>query len=153
MSPIGRHLKASSYQSAAQTEDAAELDKKIQKLKNQDLEIRIGDQSDHSHSSLHLATGVRMGNTKHWGLIRHEDGAESRSGLPLTQDMMSPLHCELNLTDTSVQQMKASYLSQQSPVSYTVVEPDHQVRAFALDNEVAESSMQEHEAPAVEVIE
>ena len=133
---IGRHLKGSSYYSAAQTEHAVELEQKILKLKSQDIDTRIEEQSE---------VRAPMGSTKNLELIIHEGLDEFRGGAPLGQEMISPLKCELNLTDTSVQQMKASYLSQQSPVSYTIVEPDHEVRAFALDDEVAESSMQEHD--------
>ena len=94
-----------------------------------------------------------MGSTTNWDLTLHENLGEYREGVPIATELMSPLRCELNLTDTSVQQMKASYLSQQSPVSFTIVEPDHEVRPFTPDNDVAETSMQDQGGqPAVEVM-
>ena len=51
--------------------------------------------------------------------------------------MMSPTKCDVNLTDTSIQQMKESYLNQQSPVSYHA-EEEQEVEAFEVAVEVQE---------------
>lgn len=145
-SSLRGHEKGPSYYSAAQTEDAAELDQKIQKLKNQDLEIRI---EDLPRDRMQVEATVPNWNRT----LLHPDLGKVREGLPMVTELMTPMRCELNLTDTSVQQMKASYLSQQSPVSFTVAETDHEVRAFALEQQAAESSVQDHGGqPAVEVM-